>query len=80
MLFFVPDEARKRNLLQHLGRGPLATPAATAAAARISGQGGVADAVWRPVTAPDVPLRLIDLGSLGDPADDATLYRLDRRP
>jgi hypothetical protein len=80
VLFLLPDRAREDRLHSRLGRRPLATPAATATREALRGGVCVADAVWLPISAPDSPRRLIDLDALSDPADDAALTRLDRRP
>ncbi|MFF5230707.1 replication-relaxation family protein [Dactylosporangium sp. NPDC000521] len=83
VLFSLPDRTREQHLHQALGRQPRAVPVATVARDRLLDGTGVADAVWLPTGAagaPEPPRRLIDLGRLGDPADDSALLRLDRRP
>ncbi|WP_344514936.1 replication-relaxation family protein [Dactylosporangium maewongense] len=83
VLFSLPDHTREEHLHKALGRQPRAVPVATVARDRLMDGTGVADAVWLPTGAagaPEPPRRLIDLGRLGDPADDSALLRLDRRP
>ncbi|GAB3868141.1 replication-relaxation family protein [Dactylosporangium cerinum] len=83
VLFSLPDRGRERLLHKVLGRQPRAIPIVTMARDRLRPDASVADAVWLPTGAsgaPEPPRRLIDLSGLGDPADDAALMRLDRRP
>lgn len=80
VLFFLPNRARERQLHQQLGRRLIATPVATATREALRTDLCVADGIWLPVGMQERPYRLIELDTFSDPADDAALARLDRRP